>query len=30
VPPGVRIKDATASWSGTLDREHVLVFELSR
>jgi hypothetical protein len=30
LPPGVRVKDATASWSGTLDREHALVFELSR
>jgi hypothetical protein len=30
LPPGVRVKDATASWSGTLDREHTLVFELAR
>jgi hypothetical protein len=30
LPPSVRVKDATASWSGTLDREHALVFELSR
>jgi Protein of unknown function (DUF4012) len=30
LPVGVRVKDATASWSGTLDREHALVFELSR
>jgi hypothetical protein len=28
--PRARVKDATASWSGTLDREHTLEFALSR
>lgn len=30
LPPRAWVKDATASWSGTLDREHTLEFELSR